>query len=324
MKKFLLRFPEFAVVLVTILIVIFFAVASEGQWLAVGNIQSVLQIMAVLAVVAIGAALVITVGEIDISLGSVFVMGAFIYLGVAQAVGVFPALIAGLLGSLLIGFINGYLVGYVQVPSLVVTLGTLFAFRGVALAVTETGFFFTVSKEVKANQLYQLLGGGNILGVNTAIIWLVIVAVVAHIFLFFTPGGNRMMAVGGDTPSANSRGVNVRRIKMAAFMASGFLAGFAGILQASKLGVAEGSFGKQMELSAIAAAVLGGCILAGGRSSIIGTVLGAFVLTGIRSYLIVGGIDAQWYMLLLGFIVVAATFANRLINSAVLRVARAR
>ena len=132
-----------------------------------------------------------------------------------------------------------------------------------------------------------------------------------------------MMAVGGDMPSANSRGVNVKRIKMAAFMASGLLAGFAGILQASKLGVAEGSFGKQMELSAIAAAVLGGCVLAGGRSSIIGTVLGAFVLTGIRSYLIVGGIDSQWYMLLLGFIVVAATFANRLINGLVARMAGA-
>ena len=90
--------------------------------------------MSVLAIVAIGAALVITVGEIDISLGSVFVMGAFIYLGVAQAIGVFPGLIAALLGSLLIGFINGYLVGYLQVPSLVVTLGTLFAFRGVALS----------------------------------------------------------------------------------------------------------------------------------------------------------------------------------------------
>jgi ribose transport system permease protein len=324
MKRLLLRFPEFAVVLVTILIVIFFAAASEGRWLAVGNIQSVLQIMSVLAIVAVGAALVITVGEIDISLGSVFVMGAFIFLALSEAVTPFVGLIVALLGSLLIGLINGYLVGYLQIPSLVVTLGTLFAFRGVALAVTETGFFFNVGKEVKADPVYQLFGGGDILGVNTAIIWLVIVAVVAHIFLFFTPGGNRMMSVGGDMASANSRGVNVRRIKMGAFMASGVLAGFAGILQASKLGVAEGSFGKQMELSAIAAAVLGGCVLAGGRSSIIGTVLGAFVLTGIRSYLVVGGIDAQWYMLLLGFIVVAATFANRLINGVVARVARAK
>jgi ribose/xylose/arabinose/galactoside ABC-type transport system permease subunit len=324
MKRFLLRFPEFAIVLVTILLVVYFAIASEGQWLAIGNIQSVLQIMAVLSLVAIGAALVITVGEIDISLGSVFAMGAFMYLAVAEAVGVFPGLIVALLGCLLIGLVNGYLVGYLQIPSLVVTLGTLFAFRGVALAVTESGFFFNVSKEVKANQIYQLLGGGNILGMNTAIIWLVIVLLVVHIFLFFTPGGNRMMAVGGDMPSANSRGINVRRIKMGAFIASAGLAGFAGILQASKLGVAEGSFGKQMELSAIAAAVLGGCILAGGRASVIGTVLGAFVLTGIKSYLVVGGINAEWYTLLLGLIVVAATFANRLINNVVARVARAR
>jgi ribose/xylose/arabinose/galactoside ABC-type transport system permease subunit len=324
MKKFLLRFPEIAIVLLTILIVIFFAVASEGQWLAIGNIQSVLQIMAVLSVMAIGATLVITVGEIDISLGSVFVMGAFIYLAISESIGVFPGLILGLLGTSLIGLVNGYLVGYMQIPSLVVTLGTLFAFRGVALAVTESGFFFTVSKAVKQNQIYQLLGGGEIFGLNTAIIWLFIVLIVVHIFLFFTPGGNRMMAVGGDMASANSRGINVRRIKMGAFVASGFLAGFAGILQASAIGVAEGSFGRQMELSAIAAAVLGGCVLGGGRSSVIGTVLGAFVLTGIKSYLIVGGIDAQWYMLLLGFIVVAATFANRMINAVVMRVARAR
>lgn len=88
---------------------------------------------------------------------------------------------------MLIGFINGYLVGYLQIPSLVVTLGTLFAFRGVALAVTESGFFFTVSKEVKAKQLYQLLGGGEIFGLNTAIIWLVIMVVVVHIFFIFHP-----------------------------------------------------------------------------------------------------------------------------------------
>lgn len=92
MKRFLLRFPETAIILVTVLIVIFFAVASEGQWLAIGNIQSVLQIMAVLSLVAISAALVIMVGEIDISLGSVFVMGAFVYLGISEAVGVFPGL----------------------------------------------------------------------------------------------------------------------------------------------------------------------------------------------------------------------------------------
>jgi ribose transport system permease protein len=324
MKKALLRFPEFGIISMTVLVITFFAVASKGQWLAIGNIQSVLQIMAVLSIMAIGAALVITVGEIDISLGSIFVMGAFIYLAVGESVGMVPAVIAALVGSSLIGLVNGYLVGYLRIPSLVVTLGTLFAFRGVALAVTESGFFFTVSKTVKQTLVYQLLGGGNILGLNTAIIWLVIIMVVAQVFLFFTPGGNRVLAVGGDASSAHSRGVNVKRIKMGVFIASGFLAGFAGILQASKLGVAEGSFGRQMELSAIAAAVLGGCVLAGGRSSIIGTVLGAFLLTGIKSYLIVGKIDTQWYTLLLGLIVVAATFVNRLINTVVARLARAR
>ena len=320
----LLRFPEVGILSVAVLLVVFFTATTGGGWLAVANLKSVLQVMSVLAVMGIGAALVITIGEIDISLGSVFAMAAFTYLGAADRVGTLIAALLALFVAAAIGALNGYLVGYLRIPSLVVTLGTLFTFRGVALAVTESGYFFSASTDMRSSFVYGLLGGGRIFGLSTAVLWLVIVATVVHLYLLFTPGGNRLLAVGGDAASAHSRGVGVRRIKLGAFVASAVLAGFAGLLEASNIGVAEGSFGRLMELEAIAAAVLGGCVLGGGRASIWGTVLGAFVLTSIQSYLIVAGIDSQWYILLLGLLVVAATLANRLIVNAAGRIGRRR
>jgi ribose transport system permease protein len=113
--------------------------------------------------------------------------------------------------------------------------------------------------------------------------------------------------------------VKVGKIKLGVFVASGLLAAFAGVLDAAFIGYADGSFGATMELSAIAATVLGGCRLAGGRISLIGTLLGAFMLRGIQSFLILLGVQPQWYILVAGLIVVLASLADRTLVSLALR-----
>jgi ribose transport system permease protein len=304
------RHPEGVTISMVVLISLAFAVITQGSWLSVGNMQSLSQLTAVLAIMAFGEAIVIATGEIDISVGSVSGIGALAFLGLAPVVGSGLALLGALACGILIGAMNGVFVALLGLPSLLVTLGTLFLFQGVGYAVTS-GFSFAATNSVRQQWIYNAVGNSGVAGVNAGVIWALIVLVVLQLVVFETPVGNRILAVGGDAASSFSRGVNVTKIKFGVFVVSGLLAAFAGVLDAAFIGYADGSFGATMELSAIAAAVLGGCHLTGGRISLIGTLFGAFVLRGIQSFLILLGVQPQWYILVVGLIVVLASLADR-------------
>ena len=304
------RHPEGVTISMVVLISLAFAVITQGSWLSVGNMQSLSQVTAVLAFMAFGEAIVIATGEIDISVGSVSGIGALVFLGLAPVVGSGLALLGALACGILIGALNGVFVALLGLPSLLVTLATLFLFQGIGYAVTS-GFSFAATDSVRQQWIYNAVGNSGVAGVNAGVIWALVVLVVLQLVVFETPVGNRILAVGGDAASSFSRGVNVTKIKFGVFVVSGLLAAFAGVLDAAFIGYADGSFGATMELSAIAAAVLGGCHLAGGRISLIGTLLGAFVLRGIQSFLIILGFQPQWYILVVGLIVVLASLADR-------------
>jgi len=304
------RHPEGVTISMVVLISLAFAVITQGSWLSVGNMQSLSQLTAVLAVMAFGEAIVIATGEIDISVGSVSGIGALAFLGLAPVVGSGLALLGALACGILIGAMNGVFVALLGLPSLLVTLGTLFLFQGIGYAVTS-GFSFAATDSVRQQWIYNAVGNSGVAGVNAGVIWALVVLVVLQLVVFETPVGNRILAVGGDAASSFSRGVNVTKIKFGVFVVSGLLAAFAGVLDAAFIGYADGSFGVTMELSAIAAAVLGGCHLAGGRISLIGTLFGAFILRGIQSFLIILGVQPQWYILVVGLIVVFASLADR-------------
>lgn len=304
------RHPEGITIGLVILISVAFAVITQGGWLSIGNLQSISQVTAVLAIMAFGEAMVIATGEIDISVGSVSGIGALTFLGLAPVVGSGLALLAAIVCGVFIGTLNGIFVALLGLPSLLVTLGTLFLFQGIGYAVTS-GFSFAATDAVRQEFIYNTVGGGNIAGVNVAAIWALIVLVVLQLIVFETPIGNRILAVGGDASSSFSRGVSVTKIKFGVYVVSGVLAAFAGVLDAASIGYADGSFGATMELSAIAAAVLGGCHLAGGRISLLGTLFGAFMLRGIQSFLILLAVEPQWYILVVGLIVVLASIADR-------------
>jgi ribose transport system permease protein len=310
LRQIVRRHPEAATVSMVVLISLSFAIITQGSWLSVGSMQSLSQITAVLAVMAFGQAIVIATGEIDISVGSVCGIGALVFLGLAPVVGSGLSLLAAIACGILIGAFNGIFVAFLGVPSLLVTLGTLFLFQGVGYAVTS-GFSFAATKAVRQEFIYNAVGGGGFAGVNASVIWVLVVLAVLQLVVFGTPVGNRILAVGGDAVSSFSRGVKVSKIRFGVFVVSGLLAAFAGVLDAAFIGYADGSFGATMELSAIAAAVLGGCRLAGGRISLIGTLLGAFMLRGIQSFLILLGVQPQWYILVVGLVVVLASLADR-------------
>ena len=304
------RHPEGITIGLVLLISLAFAVITQGKWISFGNLQSLSQFTAVLAIIAFGEALVIATGEIDISVGSVSGIGALTFLGIAPGMGSGLALVASIICGVFIGCLNGFFVAFLGLSSLLVTLGTLFLFQGIGYAATS-GFSFAATDVVRQEFIYNAVGGGNIAGVNVAAIWALIVLVVLQLIVFETPIGNRILAVGGDAASSFSRGVSVTKIKFGVYVVSGVLAAFAGVLDAAFIGYADGSFGATMELSAIAAAVLGGCHLTGGRISLIGTLFGAFMLRGIQSFLILLAVQPQWYILVVGLIVVLASLADR-------------
>ncbi|MBV8224834.1 MAG: ABC transporter permease [Verrucomicrobia bacterium] len=312
------RHPEAITITLVVLISLTFAIATGGSWLSVGNLQSLSQLTAVLAIMAFGEAIVIATGQIDISVGSVSGIAALTFLGLAPGVGCGLALLAALVSGSLIGVINGVFVALVGIPSLLVTLGTLFLFQGIGYAVTS-GFSFAASTLVRKQFTYNAFGGGTAAEINTGVIWALIILVVLQLVVFETPIGNRLLAVGGDAVSSFSRGVNVTRIKFGVFVISGVLAALSGVLDSAFIGYADGSFGVSMELSAIAAAVLGGCHLAGGRISLVGTLLGAFILRGIQSFLIILGVQPQWYVLAVGLIVVLTSLVDRTLTKLALK-----
>lgn len=304
------RHGEIGICVIAVAAIVFFSLTSGGKWANAFNIGTILQVTATLGLISLGAALVMGTGEIDISVGSTLGMGALTYLWLSLRIDpAFAAVVATAVGAA-IGYFNGILVVKTKTPSLIITLGSLMIFRGIAIALTN-GFSFSVPYEQRDNLTYSILGGGDLLGFNTAIVWLVLGLIVLSVVLHATPFGNWLLAVGGSTDSAHSRGVRVNRTKIVAFVMCGALAAFAGSLEAGKLGFADGSMGRQMELQAIASCVLGGCLLAGGRVSLFGTILGAFVLSSIQSYLVVMAVKPQWFILLLGLIVVFAAYGDQ-------------
>jgi simple sugar transport system permease protein/ribose transport system permease protein len=322
MIRILRKRAEFGPAVVTLLLILGFTSTSEGVWLSEANMREVLRVTSLLAIMAFGEALVITTGEIDISVGSIFGIVGIIYIALGPQVGAPLAILIALLAAAAIGSLNGFIVAYFRISSLVVTLGSLFVFRGLAYAATQTTPNYTAGEAMRANPIYRLFGDADVFGYNNALVWALVALLFLQYVLFLTPTGNRLLAVGGNAESAHSRGVNVMVTKWGAYIACAFLAGLAGILQASDLGYVDGGFGRQRELQAIAAAVLGGCAMAGGRTSLVGTLLGAFILSGIQSYLVIKSIDPQWFILLLGLIVVLVSLADRGLSHLLTRLAR--
>ncbi|GIK39931.1 MAG: ribose ABC transporter permease [Chloroflexota bacterium] len=311
MMRILRKRTEIGVAIITLLLIVGFTATSQGVWLSQANMREVLRVTSILAIIAFGEALVITTGEIDISVGSIFGIVGIIYIATGPHVGAPLAILIALGVALIIGSLNGFIVAYYRVSSLVVTLGSYFVFRGLALAATQTVSHYNAGETMRANPIYQLFGRSSILDYNNALVWALVIFLLLQYVLFWTPIGNWLLAVGGNTASAHSRGVNVMWTKWGAYIACAFLAGLAGILEAGDLSYADGTLGRQRELQAIAAVVLGGTALLGGRTSLVGTLLGAFILSGIQSYLVIKGMDPQWFILLLGLIVVLVSLADR-------------
>lgn len=300
---------DFGAILIAITLFVLFALVDPAGFFNGFTIRNIVNFSAILAFVAIGQTLLLIAREIDLSVGSVYGLAGIGFILLEREVTVVPAVVLVLLGAAAIGFLHALLVLRGRLPSMIVTLCGLFFYRGL-IYLWSGGSIPSLARDARSNWLVEILGG-QWLWVENAVVLLVITAIVFHLVLTRTPFGNRLYAVGNDEPSALSRGVDTLRVKTRAFVLCSMLAAFAGVLTIADKPNTYVTMGFQYELEAIAAAVVGGCALSGGRGTVLGAVLGALIIVSVRYELISIGAPSSWFITFVGILLIAAVLFNR-------------
>lgn len=307
--KQLVRGQGFGAIIGVVVMLAAFTVIDFSGWWTAQTISNVVQFTAILGFVAMGQALVIMAKEIDLSVGSVYGLTGVAFITLEPTLGVPGSLIVALGIAAFVGFLQAIAVVKGQLPSMIVTLGGLFTARGI-IYVWTGGSVHNFSATARSHPITRLLGG-ELFGVEAAIFWLIVAAAILNLLLWTTPFGNRLLATGGSKESAESRGVRTDRVKIAAFILCSLLAGFAGILTLCDRPQTHVTLGELMELEAISAAVIGGCLLTGGRGSLLGAILGALIVVSFRYELIALGAPSSWFITFVGIVLIVAVIFNQ-------------
>jgi erythritol transport system permease protein len=280
--------------------------------------------VAINAILAIGMTFVILSGGIDLSVGSIaglsgMIAGALISQGVVlpnAGVVVYPhaslAIAVALLAGMALGATNGLLVSRLRVAPFIATLGIMYVARGAALLLSGGATYPNLTGDAAiGNTGFTWIGAGSLLGLPVPIWIMAVLALVAMFVAGRTPFGRQVYAVGGNERAALLAGVRVRSIKLRVYVVSGLCAALVGVLIAAQLGASHPATGETFELNAIAAVVLGGTSLMGGRGSIAGTLIGAFVIGVLADGLVLLGVSEFWQMVVKGLVIVLAVILDQ-------------
>ncbi len=299
-------------ILLVVMLVVFTSI--NPAFMSLNNISNALTFTVELGLIALGMTLLMTSGEFDLSVGSVFGFTAVVMWTLinATALGMPLAFLIAMAMAAFIGAINGFFVTRLKIPSFLVTLGMLLVVRGSALWLTS-GFpqrTWNTGDQWLAEVLvgdFCIGGTGNFcaggLRIYMSLIWFVLIAVLLHYLLTRTRFGNWTQATGGNPAAARNRGVPIRRVKMLLFMVTSALAGLAGIISSIRVSAANPNSGTTYELEVIAMVVIGGTALMGGRGTILGTVLGVLILRLMRNGIVLIGVPGLAYNIFIGAII---------------------
>ena len=320
----LLLLLSFRTLIALFAVLVFFGLTTPN-FLDVGTLVLLAKHVSINAILAIGMTFVVLTGGIDLSVGSIvglagMIAGGLINYGIPLGpwqVTLFPdvptVILVTLAAGTLVGTINGFLVTALNVAPFIATLGTLYAARGAALLLSNGETFANlVGRPAFHNTGFPVLGAGMVGGVPVSVLLLVATGLVAAYAAGRTIFGRRVYAVGGNERAALLSGVPVHRVKLAVYMISGACAALAGLIVASELVAAHPASGESFELNAIAATVLGGTSLAGGRGTIWGTIIGAFVIGILGDGLVMLGVSSFWQMVIKGVVIIAAVVLDQL------------
>lgn len=271
-----------------------------------GNFWNVLSQVSITLLVAVGMTYVIATGGVDLSVGSVMAISAAVA-AVTVDRGLFVAIPLALLAGAAVGLLNGAFISYFKVQAIVVTLATLLAGRGLAQIINRDGALLTID-----DPGFLVLGRGLIGPMPVQVLIAAVVVALAIFVLRSTPFGRYVLAAGGNAPAARLAGVPVNRTVVSVYVISGLLAGLAGLVDASRLGAsAAARIGQGAELDAIAAVVVGGTLLSGGRATLMGTVVGALIMQVIATSFNMLLIPYPWAQAFKAVIILFAVYLQR-------------
>jgi len=317
------RFSRYSIAIYLLLLVLFFALITEGRFIEERNLVNILLQSAINTILAVGMTLVIITGGIDLSVGSVLALCGLVGTDIMvnglvlggrtlvpkpnPVLGIPMAMLVSCALGVVIGWWNGWLIARWNIAPFIVTLATMTIARG-------TAFVYSDGKPVgNLPEAFNRLGGGTggeVLGIPVPVWIAIIVSLCTLVKLRATQFGRAIYAVGGNEQAARLSGVDVARVKVTVYVLSGFLAGLCGIVQAARLGAGDPKYGEMYELNAIAAVVLGGASLAGGRGGVGGTVVGAILIGVLDNGLVMAGVSAFYQKVVKGVVILLAVLGD--------------
>jgi len=312
--------PELAAIAGAILVFAFFAiVAGDSGFLTSGGAASYLQVAAQLGIVAVPVSMLMIAGEFDLSVGSMVGAAGMIIAIFTSQYGwpLWAAVLLAFAVALLVGLFNGYVVIKTGLPSFIVTLGMLFALRGLTIGFarlltgrTQLG----LPEESGLGSVMTTFFAGSIGSFSVSIIWWVVLAVLGSWVLQRTVFGNWTFGAGGDANAARNVGVPVSRVKITLFMCTALGAALLATIQVLDAGSADVLRGELLELQAIAAAVIGGVLLTGGYGSVIGALFGALIFGMVQQGIFFTGVSTDWFQVFVGAMLLVAVLFNNIIR----------
>jgi ribose transport system permease protein len=299
-----------SVLVATVALILFIGIVHP-DFLAWGQLKEIVQNAAYVGIIASGMAFLISMREIDLSVGSMFGL-SLISAALFMQHGMNPWLAApiGILLGCAMGLVNAVLVQFIAIPAIVATLATLSVYRGLAQALSGGE---QVTGLPSGNSFFTFLGG-DLLGIPTSVWVLVLVAIGMTIVLRFTPYGYRVRAIGSNPEAATFSGISIPRVRVQTLVLIGGLCGLSGMCGLAFFISGDPNIGSGFELTAIAAAVIGGTPLRGGSATVAGAVLGSILLSAVNSGLAYFSVPVNWSSFATGAVILAAVALDSLIR----------
>jgi ribose transport system permease protein len=297
-----LNIKQYVVYIGFLLIFLFFAIVlKDDGFLTSRNLTNIILQTAPITIMAIGLVFVLSAGEIDLSFGSIVAVSALVGTLMMNEYSMVVGVLAGLGCGLGIGLFNGILVAYLRLPSFLVTLATMGLFAGVARMLTNLR-----SVPVLDSTFASIFGSGALFGVPSLVYWTIGAVIIGHLVFRESRYGAHVLALGDNARAASVAGIKVLRVRLSVLMLSGFCAALAGLLYAGRLQGARYTLGEADLMTVIAAVIVGGTLLSGGKGTIIGALAGSLLMGMLNNGLILMGLSVSDQMVVRGFIILIA------------------
>jgi ribose transport system permease protein len=285
-----------------ILITLFFSITlGNDGFLTSANLLNILRQTAMVSIMAIGVTFALSAGEIDLSIGATVALSALVVAETLRTESLIVAVAAGLAVGVVVGLINGLLTTKLRIPSFLVTLGMTGVVAGIARNLTD------LQAVAVTNETYNFVFGSGDLGpIPILVVWTLVILLLGHLVYRKSAFGRRVLATGGNRVAARHSGINTDRVRIAVLVISASSAAVAGMLYAGRLHGARYTLGEADLLTVIAAAIIGGTSLFGGKGSVVGAVVGSLVMGVLNNGLILMGLSVNAQMIARGLIIIAA------------------